>query len=1344
MKKEKLNLFKNVYAYNVIYAFMIPDNAHKGLIKIGEAVLTTNTPVSQLEPNTKELNQAAHKRIKEYTNTAGIQYRLLHTELAIKKISKMNLEELRAFRDHDVHRVLLNSGIKRTIIEGTTGREWFATTLSTVKSAIAAVKGGWENLSHSTSTVFESIELRPEQEEAAKQTLLHFKNSNTMLWNAKMRFGKTITALETIKRKGFKRTIILTHRPVVNDGWYEDFNKVFGDQRNYAFGSKSNGNSISSLLKCNINFVYFASIQDLRGSLAIGGKFEKNEEIFETIWDFVIVDEAHEGTKTALGNETVNAILKPSLKKTKFLALSGTPFNLLDEYDPDSIFTWDYVMEQEAKYTWDKEHFGDSNPYADLPELCIYTYDLGKILSRKAHYLALEDRAFNFQEFFRTNNDKLNDISADSFVHRNDIEDFLNLMTHKDDYNAYPFSNEEYRELFKHTLWMVPGIKAAKALKDLMMQHPVFGSGQFDIVNVAGSDDEESKDALNSVKSAIKRAEENNTYTITLSCGKLTTGVTVKEWTAVFMLAGSYSVSAASYLQTIFRVQSPCNKNGQIKQRAYVFDFAPDRTLKMVTEAVSISAKAGKTRRSDRAILAKFLNYCPVIALSGSKMTEYSTDRLLQQLKKAYAERVVAHGFDDNNLYNDSLFELDNIDIEKLNSLKAIIGNTKASHKTREIDINDQGFNKEKYKKKEKLDERPQHISEEELQFRKIQEEKRKQRQNAISILRGISIRMPLLIFGSNISYDEDITLDKFLNEVDELSWHEFMPKGVTKEVFHQFRRYYDEDVFIAAGRKIRSLVKAADDYGILERIRILAQLFSYFKNPDKETVLTPWRTVNLHLSQCIGGYSFFTENSEDMLNEPIFINDPVVTNSIFAKKDTRILEINAKTGLYLLYMVYSLYKQNFANLIDVASTEKQKAIWNKIVEENIFVMCNSPMAKQIVQRTLVGYASANINAHFFENLPNQMQHKTEKLVDKITSCSFWGKEGDSAMKFDVIVGNPPFQETIGSGNNSSLAKQLFPYFVKTAVMLNPKYSSLIIPARWFTGRAQDGSFLSLRKFLKENNHFKKIVYYPDYSELFDGVTIAGGVVYYLYDKDYKEDVLFVEKKHQHSTEIMRPLFEDDLDVIISANDMISILNKVRFHKDFMSLTQVTSGRNAFGLTGKDSEVLAKTKEFYFEGALEVRCAHEKIRYIERLAITKNIDWIDCYKIFISKGNGAAGLINDEKPASIIGKAYIGDKGSICTDSLIPIGKFNTKNEAIALQKYLATKFLRFMVGILKTSQNISQNVYQFAPLQDFSNRSDIDWSVSIDKLDEQLYKKYKLCQEEIEFIEAKIKSMMI
>lgn len=468
----KENEFKNAFEYKVVYAFTIDDELHKGMIKIGDATLHTESMVDTLVPNCKELNQAVLKRIKSYTNTAGITTKLLHTELAIRTIKTEDGMKLKAFRDHDIHEILKNSGIENVVVGNTTGREWFKIDLETVKKAIEAVKHNVANLSNSEVVKFTPIIFRPEQEQAIEKTVKQFKKSDKMLWNAKMRFGKTVCALEVVKQCKFQKTIIITHRPVVNVGWYDDFKKIFHGNNDYVYSSKTNGYTVKQLLELKKNFVYFASVQDLRGSSAVGGKFDKNDIVFQTNWDCVIVDEAHEGTTTALGEDTVKAIVKDGLG-TKFLALSGTPFNILSDYDEDSIYTWDYIMEQECKSEWDKLHFGDSNPYDELPELRIYTYDLGDVLVNN-EYITFEDKAFNFHEFFRT---WTGDFKYDyanmpecavegDFVHEDDVKSFLNLMTKTDDKSCYPYSNEKYRNLFKHSLWMVPGVKEARALKN--------------------------------------------------------------------------------------------------------------------------------------------------------------------------------------------------------------------------------------------------------------------------------------------------------------------------------------------------------------------------------------------------------------------------------------------------------------------------------------------------------------------------------------------------------------------------------------------------------------------------------------------------------------------------------------------------------------------------------------------------------------------------------------------------------------------------------------------------------------------------------------------------------------
>ncbi|WP_024859065.1 Eco57I restriction-modification methylase domain-containing protein [Ruminococcus albus] len=1331
--------FESSFSYKLIYIFRINDDKHKDILKIGEATIKTDDSIDRLPPNCRQLNQAAKKRIDSYTNTAGVQYELLHTELAIR----IENGSLKIFRDYDVHNVLTNSGIEKAIVKDTKAKEWFKVDLDTAIRAIEAVKQFRPTLNPSeTGITFTPIVFRPEQLEAIKATIAEFKTGNRMLWNAKMRFGKTLSALEVIRKMKFGKTIIITHRPVVDSGWYEDYKKIFYHEDDFEYGSKSNGFTIEKLLKSGKNFIYFASIQDLRGSEQVGGKHIKNDIVFSTKWDCVIVDEAHEGTTTALGEEVINSIVT---EDTKFLALSGTPFNILGNYD-NNVYTWDYIMEQRRKAEWDNEHFGDSNPYEELPKMNIYVYDLGKLLGNR--YVELEDKAFNFHEFFRV---WTGDIRRDfkpvpegsqigDFVHADDVWSFLCLIAKEDEDSQYPYSSKEYRELFRHSLWMIPGVKEAKALKRMMKKHPVFGL--FDVVNVAGDGDEEEKSdtALAKVRNAIKNAG-NDGYTITLSCGKLTTGVTVKEWNAVFMLAGSFSTSAANYLQTIFRVQSPCNQNGKFKDNCYVFDFAPDRTLKMVAESVTLSTKAGKTTDSDRKIMGEFLNYCPVISIEGTTMRKYETNRLLQQLKRAYAERAVQNGFDDTNLYNDELLKLDDVDLQEFNKLKGIIGTSKAQQKTKEVDINKQGFTEEEYEELQKIDKKPkkERTPEEQAKLDELKE-KKKNRNNAISILRGISIRMPLLIYGADIPIGEDFTLDKFLDDsiVDEASWTEFMPSGVTRDVFKQFMKYYDQDIFVAAGRKIRNTVMGADELAPTERVMQIAQLFACFKNPDKETVLTPWRVVNMHMSDCLGGYCFYEENppvNAQMLEQPRFVDRGQVTAETFNNAKAHILEINSKTGLYPLYVVYSLFRARCSDYPeDELTLEKQNELWKQTVRENIFVICKTPMAKYITKRTLVGFRDIPVNAHYFDDLINTMQNKQKQFVDKVLKPSYWDRKGDK-MTFDAVVGNPPYQATtsggIGNGKAATQAKPIFQLFVQQAKVINPGYVSMIIPARWYNGGMGLNEF---RKDMIDDKRMACLIDFYNARNCFPTVDIAGGICYFLWANNHDGDCEIVNKLENGAEDrLIRPLGEFG-ELIIRSNKAISIIKKV-LNKAEGFWDKHVSALDTFGISSKE-----KGHPNYQPGDIQllhsVGFNGQGIDYISPDVVTKNQELIQKYKIKISiliPQGGESGVQPENGYRSISGPQIL-PPGVVDTFSYLNVAFFDTEQEAKNFFGFLIGKFARFMLRTTFSSVHLSKNNFIFVPEMDFTQ----EWS------DEKLYDYFGLDENEVEFIEKTMRVIEI
>lgn len=419
--------------------------------------------------------------------------------------------------------------------------------------------------------------------------------------------------------------------------------------------------------------------------------------------------------------------------------------------------------------------------------------------------------------------------------------------------------------------------------------------------------------------------------------------------------------------------------------------------------------------------------------------------------------------------------------------------------------------------------------------------------------------------------------------------------------------------------------------------------------------------------------------------------------------------------------------------VLDIASKQGEFtiALLNRFgpeVSDKIYSVCTSKLAYEFT-RKVYSLLSLPID-HIFEAFNSYDLIKKDKKTKK-----FQIPEVLKNMNWSTIIGNPPYQETLEEGR--SLAKQLFPSFIEVGITLSPKFFSLITPARWFTADAQDNSFPKLRNFVRTNNHFSTIIT-RNGKKLFP-YTELSMVNYFLWGREYNGNVNFIENGSSSSNCLNRPLFEDGLDIIIPQNNIISIIKKIQQGK-FTSLNTITTGRNAFGIVGKNFEDRSEADSF--KDSVAVQCAYEQIRFIPRAQVKKGLDILDSYKVFTSKGNGGAGLLTDSKPAAIIGKSFLGTPGMACTDSLIPFGKFSTQKQAENLQKYMSTKFLRFCVGILKVSQNLYQNVYAFVPLQDFSKGSDINWDKSIAEIDAQLYAKYNLTDEEIAFIESKIKPM--
>lgn len=566
------------------------------------------------------------------------------------------------FTDREFHAYLRTQGVEREQGDKTT--EWHnftSTPQASLQYFLDFVSG---NVSYNQDRGSEDYTLRPEQESAVEQALAAFaQGHDEVLWNAKPRFGKTLTTYDLARRLNARHVLIVTNRPAIAHSWFDDFTRFIAHQTDYKFVSES-----SSLYKHNpltrkqwltmvidsdepIGLIEFVSLQDIKGSQYFGGPFDKLHHIADMKWDLLVVDEAHEGVDTLKTDVAFDQI-----HRTRTLHLSGTPFRALasGKFSQDQIFNWTYADEREARENWNDP--GCDNPYGSLPTLSMFTYQMSRMISDQlAQGVALEedsadiDYAFDLNEFFSTKDNGF-------FVHEADVVKFLETLTSNE---KYPFSTPQLRDEIRHSFWLLDRIASARALAKLLKKHPAFED--YDIIIAAGdgrsSDAEEAVTlkSLDRVREAIKSAEASNGKTITLSVGQLTTGVTIPEWTAVLML--SNMASPALYMQAAFRAQNPCTfERGGIvyqKQNAYIFDFAPERTLTIYDSfANDLYAARSSSYESRQDNIRRLLNFFPVIGEdSEGKMVELDAKQVLTYPQIFKAREVVRRGFLSNLLF---------------------------------------------------------------------------------------------------------------------------------------------------------------------------------------------------------------------------------------------------------------------------------------------------------------------------------------------------------------------------------------------------------------------------------------------------------------------------------------------------------------------------------------------------------------------------------------------------------------------------------------------------------------------------------------------------------------------
>ena len=1317
-----------------------------------------------------------------------------------------------SFTDKLFHKFLEKKGIERRFDLGT---EWFYFNGEPLKSkdlfdlfrkdGFAALQNDYGKAEYS---------LRFEQDEAIKKAQAYFEQNEKgeFLWNAKPRFGKTLASYDLAKRLKATKVLIVTNRPAIANSWFDDF-ETFID--GYAFISETSSLKHRAALtkdeyakKPDKPLITFLSLQDLKGSKYFGGPYDKLRWVADLQWDLLIIDEAHEGIDTGRTDAAFDVI-----KRKHTLHLSGTPFKALanEKFSKEAIYNWTYLDEQKIKQIEIEE--GEIGEHTDLPDLKLFTYRISQMTTEQVNEgieidSQTQDYAFDLNEFFKAKDKK--------FVRENEVKQFLsNLTTNL----KYPFSTPELRAELKHTFWYVGNrVDSVKALEQLLKKDPIFKD--YEVIVAAGDGktfEEEENDFRGNESSfkKVKKAIAENDKTITLSCGQLTTGITVKEWTAVLMLTDIKTPSL--YMQAAFRAQNPYKelRNGEwfVKKSAYLFDFAPTRVLEIYDQfANGLNPKAVKgeiTEKDRKQNIQELINFFPVISEDiNGEMIELDAEKVLTFPNALAATEIVNARFMTNLLFNDSLKGVFNFpkeveeilnkmpevknkslqqakstlnldDAKKVNDEKTIkitentdiiLGEKIFKSNTERVVDNILKQNKEqisttelvnniaqvaepliaKYKEvykatqaetnelTKKIEEKVKQIAEEynnaeikdsealkqklidtiELDFvadkvtqkeeEKVEKVQKTKEEEIKDRLRSFTRTIPMFIMAN--ASKEEITIDSFDLEITNQDFIDLT--SITKEEFHKLRDGFDyeEDgkrkTFQGVFNKYRFNASIAEF-----RLK-KEQLANYFTAEDDIFELIPNQKTN---------QIFTPKKVVQMMVNNLEQHDP----SLYTRTDSTFIDLYMKSGMYITEIVKKLF----------ANTRKHYKSDNEclkhILENQVYGLAPTPILQGITQAYIFGFDGENSisRKNFIQHdlTPEAQQSTAKEKLQELFNLK-------NDMKFDAVVGNPPYQLTTeGTSDNP-----IYHLFIDAAHSVSNK-ASLITPARFLFNAGKTPKEWN-NKILNDS-HVKVVSYFSDSSEVFPNVDIKGGVVITLRDKKQVFGNIGVFTSFPELSSIA--------DKIISDNDYSSISshiysqNKFKLNvlfKDFPEYKKIigsngTEKRLTTSIFGQ-LEVFSENKEGKNDIIVLGLIKNNRFYRFISLKYLEKHETLDKYKVLLPKSNGTGQL------GEVLSTPIIGERNTGYTQSFIGIGSFDSAEIANACLNYIQTKFTRALLGILKVTQDNSKDVWKFVPLQDFTLNSDIDWSKSIPEIDQTLYKKYGLSAEEIAFIESKIKPM--
>lgn len=1171
----------------------------------------------------------------------------------------------------------------------------------------------------------QTFTLRPEQQSAVDQTFAYWQKHHDspdaqFLWNAKPRFGKTLTAYKFAEKIRARRILIITNRPSVSDAWARDFFQYIAPNSEHLFASAQGGeirikNQKYHILSRkeiaaghfspNAPLIFFISLQDLKGKDNAGNFKSANEWLFrtKTAWDLLVIDESHEGIKTPKTSE-----LLKSLNASFTLNLSGTPFRALADHDfsKEQIYNWTYLDEQKSQ--------SESSHLA--PQINLFTYNLPHLFPRCT--------PSNPHEFFH--------LQKGHFVHEPEIIRWLDYLAATIFKNNVDFPSD----YFRHTFWRLSRVDECRALAQLLFVHPYFHD--YEVIIAAGRDEfsGESRQIgpklLRKVRSTISDVP-SQTRTITLSCGRLTTGITIPTWTAVFMLYSSQDFSkssSAQYWQTAFRAQNPCpNLFGAPKTKCYLFDFLPERAL---TNFYNYAANLCTDYASSKTAVAELLRFLPVQLIEDNDAPRLLTAPEILSLPR----QLVSHEIVDGSfLSSDKLFHLDQIfhlsasahqilnqicaskkhGIEttpealplpatKLNSSGEPLLSLEALERAASAVLSNVAYQNLSAEERSQVRTKISHPNSSEptsprvaralneireLARKDLRSHKKLEQDRYLEKLRGFARTVPfyLHLFGT-----PDLNLENFETVASDTDFYAItrLQKGDFDLLRHE--GFFHTENFTAA---------------IREFMRREQELSPYFLAPPEDYIF------NYIPHQ--GKYVF----TPPPLVEKILDYLEQAQPSIFSSAALRFFDPSSRSGLFLVGVVRRLFQKQRPDF-----SSDHDCLYH-ILTEQIFAWSPDTISLRSTLETVLSFVRFDPN--FFSDaelavikrnfiIYNPADGKGiinhAEVIQKIHAT--WSDD----MKFDIILGNPPYQ----SGR-----RQVYADFYRLAVDLDPEILCMIFPLGWQKVNNTNG--------LKQlnNAHYKRdphLVLIDNYDEkhdprLFPEIN-TGGVNIVLRNRSYDNRGKI---QHLHAGQPAGIMTLPIKECETKKPPELTVLKPLL--KAEPKIDRLGTARRPYGL-GADPLRQPEKYQLHLQNDVQnpndVRLfglfanGERGYKYLPRHELPQQSSNLDHYKLFVPKAWG------NMSPAVGLGGSYsnlcVARPGDACAETFIEFGPFASQDETIRIAKYFLTKFFRACLFLAKTSQNTARDKYRFVPLPDFSEDF---WNLPIAELDEQLFEKYQV-----------------